>query len=147
MYFKGRGDKEGSRSGEASGQLRSAPGPMELVRISPPPRQLQGDSRNIPELLPDRSEKAPGQLPEILQKGTPAAPKRLPKSCRPASQAIRQNSWAILGQPRFPLFCNTFSIFLIFSITVSARISQKAPDLPDSFSGTASRFLAATAPI
>ena len=83
---------------------------MELVRISPPPRQLQGDSRNIPELLPDRSEKAPGQLPEILQKGTPAAPKRLPKSCRPASRAIRQNSWAILGQPHFPLFCNTFSI-------------------------------------
>ena len=84
---------------------------MELVRISSPPRQLQGDSRNIPELLPDRSEKAPGQLPEIFKKGPPAAPKRLPKSCRPASRAIRQNSWAILGQPRFPLFCNTFSIF------------------------------------
>ena len=138
MYFKGRGDKEGSRPGEASGQLRSAPGPpdkkneenmqkssrkqrtMELVRISPPPRQLQGDSRNIPELLPDKSEKAPGQLPEIPQKGTPAAPKRLPKSCRPASRAIRQNSWAILGQPRFPLFQNTFCIFL-FSITDGAR--------------------------
>ena len=83
---------------------------MELVRISLSPRQLRGNSRNAPELFPDRSEETRGQLPEIPQKGPPAVPKRLPESCRPASRELRQNSWATLGQPRFPLFYNTFSI-------------------------------------
>ena len=144
MYFKGRGDKEGSRSGEASGSSGAFRGrPIKQIENkikkvvgnkgqwswSEFPRQLRGNSRNAPELLPDRSEKAPGQLPEIPQKGPPAAQKRFPKSCRPASREIRQNSWATLGQLRFPLFNNTFPICLIFSITVGARISPKSSGL------------------
>ena len=87
---------------------------MELVRISPSPRQLRDNSRNAPELLPDRSGKAPGQLPEIPKKCSPAAPTRLPESCRPASREIRQTIGQLSGSPVFLYFIILFPFFDIF---------------------------------
>ena len=148
MYFKGRGYKEGSRPGEASEQLRSAPGPpdqqikekmqkssrkqrtMELVRISPPPPA------------------APGQLPEYP--GTPSRQVRkgsrtASRNClKPAHRQFQNDSQRaagrlpessgktfgqLSGSPVFLYFIIPFPFCLIFSITVGARISPKSSGL------------------
>ena len=147
MYFKGRGYKEGSRPGEASGQLRSAPGPpdkrieekmrksnrkqrtMELVRISPPP----GNSRATPGISRNSFQTGPKRLPDSSQKFSRKAHRQLQNDSQRAAGRLPERSGKTLGQfsgsPVFLYFAILFPFFLIFSITVSARISPKSSGL------------------